>query len=670
MSSSQNNYNTISLFDVDDDCSCVSSSGTKLEVVKLNYESAESVTWQDLFSGFDSLYAITFSTGVNFVYKLLGMFDYAEIIFGCEAVMSYTLQEVMAYQDKLIERMRDNISESQSQLLSRMDNGSVKFYVSRTKLSHEKLYLLAAEDGRKRVIMGSANMSYNAFGGIQRENICYIDGDKAYDWYMGSFSELRECSSDAIKRSALEMADLNENIDELPVVGTIKANKVLVIEPVKENTEEVKFVLDTHKLAGTLTGTLTPMLPKADKKTGKLTVVSDTIVKLRRQLISEATKEKELRSEYPQLVIDAFQGTAALNADLLDLNPDREAVEQDVSLFLKYMEGYSKFHGDYVGMQYRYFEFANWFFCTPFMGVMRDMAARYDQNRLPYPVFGLVYGQSKAGKTSFLETLLKMMIGQKPKVSAPDFTRSSIESLKRTVQGAPIIVDDLTNTRFSQHAIETIKNDDFGVSEHLINYSAVVISANEDVKAVAPEVIRRTVICRVEAGLTNTEVMKSNVVRSVQQKIGTAFYREYLRRMLALIPDLLDALKADNDDNTPDILKCSSEVICEIIGEYTDEMPEYVRRLSLDNYFSEQVTGKYAIKTVQNAWKTSRKSFVISPRNNELRYNAGATYEADRLMKELPETLEAHKSREWVVMNLDEARHFFEINFKKLLFPW
>ena len=72
-------------------------------------------------------------------------------------------------------------------------------------------------------------------------------------------------------------------------------------------------------------------------------------------------------------------------------------------------------------------------------------------------MFGLVYGQSKAGKTSFLETLLKMMIGQKPKVSAPDFTRSSIENLKRTVKGAPIIVDDLTNTRFNQHAIETIK---------------------------------------------------------------------------------------------------------------------------------------------------------------------------------------------------------------------
>ena len=111
------------------------------------------------------------------------------------------------------------------------------------------------------------------------------------------------------------------------------------------------------------------------------------------------------------------------------------------------------------------------------------------------------------------------------------------------MHGAPIIVDDLTNTRFSQHAIETIKNDDFGIAEHLVNYPAVVISANEDVKAVAPEVIRRTVICRVQAGLTNTEVMSSNIVRTVQREVGTALYREYLRQMLEIVPELLELMK-------------------------------------------------------------------------------------------------------------------------------
>ena len=109
------------------------------------------------------------------------------------------------------------------------------------------------------------------------------------------------------------------------------------------------------------------------------------------------------------------------------------------------------------------------------------------------------------------------------------------------------------------------------------------------------------------------------------------------------------------------------DVIVSIIQENADSVPEYIRPLSLENYFSEQVTGKYAIKTIRTAWKTSRKSFAISRRNNELRYNAGATYEADRLMKELPETLEARKSREWVVMNLEEAKDFFNIDFRG---PW
>lgn len=259
-----------------------------------------------------------------------------------------------------------------------------------------------------------------------------------------------------------------------------------------------------------------------------------------------------------------------------------------------------------------------------------------------------------------------MMIGQKTKISAPDFTRSSIEGLKRTVKGAPIIVDDLTNTRFNQHAIETIKNDGFGIADHLVHYPAVVISANEDVKAVAPEVIRRTVVCRVQAGLTNTEVMRSNVVRTVQREIGTAFYREYLRRMLEVVPDLLEEIKCDENESAPDILAVSSEIIVSIIQEYTEgELPAFVHVLTLEDYFSERVTGSYAMKAICDAWKTSRASFEISERANELRYNAGATWEADHILKELPETLEAHKSRDWLVMNLNDAREFFGIDFKK-----
>lgn len=636
----------------------------KIDVVKMDFAGVEAMTWQELFTGFDTLHAITFSSGLQFVMKLLEMFQNAEIIFGCEAVMSFSLQEIMAYQNKLLERLRNNMSAAKSILLDRIDAGEVLIFVAREQLSHEKIYLLSAEDGRKRVIMGSANMSYNAFSGIQRENICFIDGDEAYNWYYDVFLSLRENSTDEISHSALVMADLEDNIEELPIARTIRLQRAMVLEP-QDNKADVEFVLDMHKLANGLT----PMLPKAEKKNGRLLVNPETVIKLKKAVQTENIRMKEQRSEYPQLIVDVFNSRVTLNDMELNLTLNTDDVAKDVQLFLRYMDGYKRFHGDYENMQYRYFEFANWFFCSPFMAVMRDMAARFDQNRLPYPVFGLVYGQSKAGKTSFLETLLKMMIGQKPKIAAQEFTRSSIEKLKLMVQGAPIIVDDMVQNRFNQHAIETIKTDDFGVAEHLVNYSAVVISANEDVKAVSPEVIRRTVICRVEAGLTNTEVMRNNVVRSVQKEIGTAFYREYLHRMLALVPDLLAEMQSDEEESSPDILKVSSEIIVNIMQEYND-LPPYIRPLTLDNYFSEKVTGKYAIKTIKDAWANSRKSFDVKLRSNELCYNVGVHYEADRLLKELPETLEARKVRDSVVMNLAEAKEFFGIDFKQSWLPW
>ena len=635
--------------------------GELLDVVRMEFVEADTLRWQDLFSGFDTLRAITYSSAIGFVYQLADMFENVEVIFGCEDVLSYSLQEIMAYQCKLVDRMRETASEMKVDLMSRIEDNTLHFFVAREKLSHEKIYLLSASDGRKRVVMGSANMSYAAFGGRQRENICYIDGSSAYDWYLNSYNEFRDECTDQIFKETLAIADDGEHIEEIPIARTVRAKKALMLETVEASKEDVRFALDVKGLAVRFASSV----PKPDKK-GKILLSPEKIKIIRRQIVADKTKEKELRSEYPQLEVFVDEGIVKLNGDNMDLAPSSKEITQDVSLFLRYMGGYEKFHGDVAGMQRRYFEFANWFFCSPFMGCMRDMAVHYNQNTLPYPVFGLVYGQSKAGKTSFLETLLKMMIGQKTKISAPDFTRSSIEGLKRTVKGAPIIVDDLTNTRFNQHAIETIKNDDFGIADHLVYYPAVVISANEDVKAVAPEVIRRTVVCRVQAGLTNTEVMRSNVVRTVQREIGTAFYREYLRRMLEVVPDLLEEIKCDENESAPDILAVSSAIIVSIIKEHTEEdLPAFVRELTLDDYFSERVTGSYAMKVICDAWKTSQTSFEISERTNELRYNAGATWEADRILKELPETLEAHKSRDWLVMNLNDAKEFFGIDFKK-----
>lgn len=633
----------------------------KIDVVQMEFAGAESLKWEELFEGFHRLYAITYSSGIGFICELLKKFQAAEVIFGFDQVMSYQMQEIVAYQLKTIERLRDTSSKMQVDLLARIDNDQLRLFVARSQLSHEKVYLLEADDGRKRVITGSANLSRAAFSGKQRENIIFVDGDRAFDWYMDQFNSLKESSSDEVSQTALRVADGEDHLEEIPVMNTLRLQRSMVIEPVKELNNEMRFALDVSHLANKMA----PYMPRAEKN-GMVKLLQENVVSTKRRIKEAKTQEKELRAQFPEFVIDPVGQVVTLNDVPLDLNPSVDEVQNDVRYFLEYMNGYRKFHGAVDEMQSKYYSFANWFFASPFMAHMRNMAVKYDQSLLSYPVFGLVYGQSKAGKTTFLETLLKMMIGQKTKLTAPEFTRSNINELRYRVKGAPIIVDDLTQDRFRQHAVETIKNDDFGMTDNLKNYPAVVISANEDVKAVAPEVVRRTVLCHVKAGLKNTDLIKSNIVRKVHKNMGTGLYREYLRRMMALLPDLLNELKDDDSEGAPDLLAVSSRVLLDMMTEYADQpVPDYIRELTLVDYFGEKVTGSQAIKTIRTAWEINPKAFKVRDKQGQLCYDAQQTYEADRVIKELPEDLEAHKSGGLVVMNLDKACEYFEVDFRK-----
>lgn len=652
-------YNQDSFFDNN------SKSTNKLEVVKLDFIKGQVLTWEELFQGFDMLYAITYSSAVGFIAELLKLFDHAEIIFGYEGVMNYDLHEIMAYQQRTIEKIRDTASSNKIDLVKRIDDGVLKMFVADKKLSHEKLYLLVANDGRKRVVTGSANMSYSAFKGLQRENIVYIDGDKAFDWYFQQYEELKTNSTSEITRTALGVEDFIEGIEELPIFKKVKVQKAMIIEKENLSTDNVRFVFSVDDLSKQYKKSI----PPADRK-GKVFLSPEKIVETRRRLIENKRIDQEMRSEYPALVLDYDNKRAILNDSIIDLYPDPEDIRRDVSLFIEYMNGYEKFYGNVAEMQSKYYAFAVWFLTSPFMAAMRITAERNNRPQLPYPVFGLIYGKSKAGKTSFLETLLKMMIGQKTKLVAPDFTRTNIDSLKRVVKGAPIIVDDLNQSRFSTHAIEMIKNDDFGVLENNESFPAVVISANEDVKAVAPEIIRRTVICHVQAGLTNREVMRDRIVRKVQSNIGTALYREFLRRMFDVIPSLIDELMDQTIEYNPDILEEASSVFHEILAEYCEgELPSFIRKLSLDDYFGEKITSSQAIDTIRRAWMINKKAFIYDKKQNTLTYNAGQNWDASYIVKELPEDLEAKQSRELVVFDIDKASSFFEIDFKKE-FSW
>ena len=363
----------------------------RLEIIEAEFIAPHRLKWQELFAGFDKLYAITYSASIGFIYELLQLFGQAEVVFGCEHVINYSVASLINFQSLDIQELREN-SEIRDYLTGRIGSGNLRLNIAMEKLSHEKIYLLESNDGRKRVIEGSANMSRSAFTGNQLENITYYDGEKAFVHYMEHFQNMLASSTNKISKDALLFADNAANLDKLPISQHIKVENVMIIEPKVEPDAQnkIKHILDLHNQ----TQKLDSIIPK-DRKGGKVIVSADMITTISKRAIVQNHQEKEAREEFPQLVIDCEAKAAHLNDSPLDLCPADDEVRKDIRIFLAYMQGFEKFHGNTAQMQRRYFEFAVWFFATPFFATLRNTAKKSGRNYKAYPAFGLLYGKSK-----------------------------------------------------------------------------------------------------------------------------------------------------------------------------------------------------------------------------------------------------------------------------------
>ena len=91
------------------------------------------------------------------------------------------------------QQSRNSPDERHAFILSRVREGQARFRVLRKEIAHAKLYLLEnTESGRKRVLLGSANLSETAFGGRQSETlVCFDDDDSAWGHYLGMYETIR-----------------------------------------------------------------------------------------------------------------------------------------------------------------------------------------------------------------------------------------------------------------------------------------------------------------------------------------------------------------------------------------------------------------------------------------------------------------------------------------------
>lgn len=639
---------------------------TKLDVVKSHFLGAEQLSWEELFDGFDELYAITFSSGLQFMNKLLQKFSYAEVIFGCEKVMGDGLEAIIALENSILKQ----ITKKKALLFmsDMVKEGRLNLYISRDTKSHEKIYLLKSNDGRTRVITGSANMSGNAFNGYQRENITYYDDKEAFEWYFNRFIGFRdqcsgEVSKDALsKMSAGEVDFLDKHPDEISVM---REAKTAVVQIEKDNPD-----VDTIEIVTNVKGMeaeLKQMLPKPKKNV--IMLMAKDVLTFSKKAKEYFIIQEEKKKVFPKLHIDYDNEVVDFNGEVLDLHPEKEKVKNDAKVITSYLDSLSDAYGDTKQAQMDYFAFLNWYFASAFMPYLKWQANRTGDEQTRFPVYGILYGPSNGAKSTFIKMLEKAMCGKTISLNvSSDFTTTNISKLKQGCEGLPINIDDLDKEQFSNH-MRMIKADEWGTPEHFINYPAVAITSNK-IPALEAPISKRVIAFYIDMSIDREFGLKrSKQISNQIKKLGNSLYCEYLNRMFPEINEIVRRMQTE-EEYQADIFLASSRVLSRIFEE-NGCSASYIREVTISDYMGDKIVGRNAIKKLKQAWENEPGQFVIDRRRNKITYSIpkyGNSYDLKYIADELPVTLGAKRTSTCLTMELDKAEDFLGIQFKKKLF--
>ena len=661
------NYDQFNLFTGTDE-NGIENDRETLEVIQCSYVSTDMVEGMDLFEGFDELYAITFSYGIDFTAKLLNMFEYAEIIYGCQGIIDPDTASIIAAQRSIVE----NLSKSRSIDLIRekVEKQELKLFVSMDTNSHEKIFVLRTKDGsRTRVITGSANMSASAFNGLQREEILYFDDYEAFEYFFDRFSSFRANCTNDIPRSVIEKVAKNhmylrDHIEDVPVLDEAK-KKIQITVTTSDN--EIDYAADVKEIQKEIK----ELFPKRKSNQSTINITADIVDKARRNN-RERIERVRREAQVPVLHLDMESETLTFCDEPIDLNPPMEKVRNDAVCLINFLSGYDTFIGNVDRAKEDYYAYFNWFFSTIFMPELRKIAYQKNYSALFLPIFGILCGPSNAGKSKLVELLSKLMTGKKISTYTSNyFSGTKIDALRSKIEGIPVMIEDLAKQQYGNNYEQVIKNDYFGITEKLTHYPAVSITANK-IESLTQDATKRTVYFRTEITTDKTTgARNAKRVNDTIDSASNALFGEYVRRMIPIVRNMEDKMMSGENEYMPDILHESSKVLRGIFFDCCDEnVPNYVRILSFEDYFGDIVVGRTALDRLKTFWEKQRDGFTINERDNTLIFtiSENSDYELGYIANELPPSLNAKKMGNKLIMNLAKAREVTGINFKKKLF--
>lgn len=603
----------------------------KHKVYKTSFIETDYMSTEEIFSGFNEIRAITFSYDLIFVENIMKMFEYGELVLGGRFLVSKDakLHELTAEAYKLNEAMilsetaADCVRERKD-LVEMMSKGDLFIRSPRYIIDHRKIYLLKADDGRTRVVKGSANFTRGAFSGNQNENYEIDDSLEAYEAYLNDF-ETAWMLSDEIQEEVVTVDKTGDPEKDIPVIRKVKeTQKAILLEEVKEDAEYyemVRYAINVDNTINKNKALLTNI--KLNERSGFIEIVPNTIKKIKANARSEKRKNleiKEVIKDYPTLRINYGTKEAFIDNEKLDLHPTDDEVKNDVDVLFEALGNYEK---DFIGNTERatlnHYKLLNVLFSSPFNAKIRCVADIKLISTSSLPPFALMSSQgSNTGKTFMAELVLKLMTGRPLKGhTMKQIPTKSIETTQGQNKGFPIFIDEINGQYYGRLRAD-IKNSNYCEILQRDNQSLLFFAQNQQKDPDEPE-RKRMPFFKYDINLRSdidTSAYEA-LGKSLKNKATNALFREYLRRMIEEVEKIIDyIIKSDDipDNYYPDLINVSSKILIDIFTEYGFELPKYVRELTWNEDLSYRANSMVvdAIEEIRALWKSQPNNFKVN----------------------------------------------------------
>ena len=327
--------------------------GSGLRVVRADFVEEKRFDW-DLFSSYAGLRVLTYSASTKAIVRMLDeySFNMFECVFGYEGTLQ-NIKQILAFQKVVVGDTRSAImgleDKRHIRILERVAEGRASFRVLRKSIAHAKLYLLEDEDaGRTRVIVGSANLSEQAFSGSQSETLVVFDNDSAaWKHYTQMFNMIRNSASDEIPLPDEQITTAEIEAPDIPIISDHAAT--VVVEPSVEAQAGLSVPVQIERI-DKVAAVLSPRLSSAlsPVRSGKQRITPKVKRELSRVKLVKSVEDIESR----YFCIDRPNRSAILSDKPFELRWEEASVKVDSELILGYFGSYEgAFEGDVEALQ-------------------------------------------------------------------------------------------------------------------------------------------------------------------------------------------------------------------------------------------------------------------------------------------------------------------------------